>query len=129
METLRILIDGIPPSTNKYIGNSKSHHIYRRDKAEWERKVGAALGGYRPERPYTYAAVSVKYVFPDRRRRDPDNYAGKMLLDPLVRFGVLADDSFAVVHAFSVSGECRKGEAVTEITVLGSHGEEVTDEG
>ncbi len=40
------------------------------------------------------AVVHITYYFPDRRRRDPDNYAGKMLLDPLVQLGIIKDDSF-----------------------------------
>lgn len=32
--------------------------------------------------------------FGDNRRRDPDNYSGKMILDGLVKAGIIRDDSF-----------------------------------
>lgn len=50
--------------------------------------------GKLPNMPYKKAIVEIHYIFPDRRRRDPDNYSGKMLLDPLVKNGIIDDDTF-----------------------------------
>ena len=51
----------------------------------------------KPKKPLEKAIVNITYYFKDKRRRDPDNYSGKMLLDPLVREGIVIDDSFDVV--------------------------------
>jgi len=37
---IRMVLPDIPPSNNKYMGNSHSHHIYRQDKAQWEQIIG-----------------------------------------------------------------------------------------
>ena len=49
-------------------------------------------------------------------RRDPDNYSGKMLLDPLVREGILIDDSFDVV-TLVLGGKVDKKNPRTEIEI------------
>ena len=41
-----------------------------------------------------HASVTLVYCFGDNRRRDPDNYSGKMILDGLVKAGIIRDDSF-----------------------------------
>ena len=92
-----IVVRGTPPSNNKYMGNSKSFNIYRRDKEEWHWKVKAAIVR-KPPTPIKKATVSIKYFFARKGRRDPDNFSGKMLLDPLVREGILEDDSFENVE-------------------------------
>lgn len=72
-----------------------------------------------PER----ARVTVTFEFPDRRRRDPDNYAAacKGLLDGLT--GVLiADDSFEaielVIRARHEPGQWHGGATVVEVEAL-----------
>ena len=60
--------------------------------------------------------MQIKYYFKTKHRRDPDNYSGKMLLDPLVREGILVDDSFDVVTLL-LSAECDKDNPRTEIDV------------
>lgn len=112
----KIIVDGIPQSNNKWMGNSKDFNVYRREKKLWEWKVKAAIGT-KPTEPLQHAIVHIKYFFKDRRRRDPDNYSGKMLLDPLVRNGVLADDSFSNVQLV-LSADVDKKYPRTEITVI-----------
>ena len=51
----------------------------------------------KPPEPLEKATVRIKYYFTDRRRRDPDNYSGKMILDGLVRAGIISDDSFLCI--------------------------------
>ena len=60
--------------------------------------------------PYR-AEVELTFHFPDRRRRDPDNYTAgcKALLDALVVNGLLADDSFD-----HISLKVRKGQVDPE---------------
>ena len=48
----------------------------------------------KPKIPIEKARVTITYYFGNRTRRDPDNFSGKMILDPLVREGILKDDSF-----------------------------------
>lgn len=48
----------------------------------------------KPPHPFKKSVVTITYYFKDKRRRDPDNYSGKMILDGLVRTGILQDDSF-----------------------------------
>ena len=94
---MKIVIHSIPPSANRYLGNSHSFNIYRREKEKWHWLIKAAIKE-KPEKPIEKAVVRIRYYFKDARRHDPDNYAGKMLLDPLVREGILKDDSFAVIR-------------------------------
>ena len=104
---MKLVIEDIPPSSNKYLGNSHSYHVYRQDKERWHWLVKAAIRE-RPERPMGKAIVALTYFFKDGRRRDPDNYSGKFILDALVREGVLADDSFFNVRLILDAGVDKK---------------------
>lgn len=86
------VIPKIPPSNNQYIGQNKRWQ-YQEAKKEWADTIGWLC---RPKPPYPLnrAKVTLVYYFKDRRRRDPDNYSGKFILDGLVRAGILEDDSF-----------------------------------
>jgi len=90
---MKIIIHEIPPSNNKFIGRNAAWK-YREEKKRWEWLVTAAIGSNKPKKPFAKAVVKITYYFQNHIRRDPDNYSGKMILDPLVRRGVLADDSF-----------------------------------
>lgn len=79
--------------------------------------IRAALNkAQRPKKPLERAIVNITYYFKDRRRRDPDNYSGKMLLDPLVKEGILIDDSFDVV-TLVLAGKVDKKNPRTEIEI------------
>lgn len=73
----------------------------------------------KPPRPVPKAAVRLVYHFENKIRRDPDNYSGKMILDGLVRAGIIADDSFNCIE-LQLSAVYDKG-GYTEIII-----EEVT---
>lgn len=95
MDRLKIIIDAIPPSLNKYLGNSHNFNDYRREKEAWQWRVSAALPPEARNRlRWKRSRVSITYYFPDNIKRDPDNYSGKFLLDGLRAAGVIADDSF-----------------------------------
>lgn len=113
---LKIVVDGTPPSNNEYIGNSRSFNVYRGEKEAWHWKIKAAIQE-KPDEPIRKAIVHIRYFFKDKRRRDPDNFSGKMLLDPLVMEGLLLDDSFENVQLV-LSAECDKKNPRTEITVI-----------
>lgn len=111
---MKIIIPEIPPSNNKFIGKNKAWE-YRKVKQAWYWIVLSALP-FRPKKPIERAAVHITYYFPDKRRRDPDNYSGKMLLDPLVELGIIEDDSFKHIRLM-LDGECDKDRPRTEIEV------------
>lgn len=115
---IKIVIDDIPPSNNKYMGNSHNFNEYRRIKQKWHLLVKAALlKAEKPKTPFCRATVAITYYFKDNRRRDPDNYSGKMLLDPLVSEGVLADDSFNHINLRLRKGGVDKLSPRTEIEI------------
>ena len=93
-DVLKIVIDEIPPTNNKYMGNSRNFNEYRHEKERWHWMIKAALCGVqKPSTPWEKVVVMVTYYFKDNRRRDIyDNYAPKFLLDPLVREGIIYDD-------------------------------------
>lgn len=104
-ERFHLEIDDIPPSNNQYMGNQRNYNLYRNKKNEWKLIVRNALPYKLPDEPLKSAVVSIHYVFPDRRRRDMDNYSGKFLLDPLVEYGILADDNYTVLNELIISAE------------------------
>lgn len=92
------IIPLVPPTNNKYIGNgSKDKNFqYQTEKKHWAGYVNLFCRP-KPPVPLEKAKVTLHYYFKDKRRRDPDNYSGKFILDGLVRAGILQDDSFSVI--------------------------------
>ncbi|MDT8901149.1 hypothetical protein [Anaeroselena agilis] len=92
MDKAVIIVPGIPPSINRW---SRLHWTKQRIiKNEWRIIVWvsaymAKATKLRLER----ARVRITYYFATHRRRDKDNYAPKMLMDGLVKAGVLVDDN------------------------------------
>ncbi len=72
----------------------------------------------KPSVPFDKAVVKISYYFKDKRRHDPDNYSGKMILDPLVREGVLVDDSFDNIDLILRKGGVDKLNPRTEIEII-----------
>lgn len=97
------------------MGNSNSFRIYSKEKEKWHWLIRAAIKS-KPNKPLEKAIVHITYFFKDKRRRDPDNYSGKMLLDPLVREGILQDDSFNNIKLV-LDSECDKENPRTEIDI------------
>jgi len=93
----RLRIDDIPPSNNKFMGKTYNYHVYQDTKRLWHWKVKAAITE-KPETALKKAVVTIRYWFKDERARDPDNYSGKFILDPLVKEGFLEDDNFNVIE-------------------------------
>lgn len=114
MRDYKYTIPAIPPSNKKYIGRDKRWE-YREVKKQWEMLVRAACKPL-PEKPVEKAEVSLHYFFGDKRRRDPDNYSGKMILDGLVKAGVIVDDSFGNIELVLAAGMDKEKPRV-EITV------------
>ena len=100
---MKYRIDAIPPTNNKYIGRNERWK-YQEVKKEWQEMI-YYLCRPKPPKPYQKATVKITYHFKDDRRRDPDNYSGKFILDGLVRAGILADDSFDYITLVLCKGE------------------------
>ena len=110
---MKIVIPSIPPSLNQFAGR-KNCWEYRQQKQDWIRMVRAYCKKSRA--PYAKARVTITYFFPTQARHDPDNYAGKMILDGLTDAGVIADDSFDCIR-LELSGGYDKKNPRTEIEV------------
>lgn len=96
MTNIKLVIPEIPPSNNKFMGRGSRNYqafVYQEEKTKWEWLVRAAITT-KPREPFKKAVVNITYYFPDKRRRDPDNYSGKFLLDGLTKAGIIKDDSF-----------------------------------
>lgn len=103
----------IPPSNNKFIGR-RNNWEYRKVKAEWEQLISWYCQE-KPKKPYKKAIVTITYTFNDNRRRDPDNYSGKFILDGLVKAGIIEDDSFD--NIILILRKTKKGKEKTVIGV------------
>lgn len=114
---MTITVPGVPPSLNRFAGRENTWE-YRETKQKWTAAVKYACRASRgrPKEPYQRAVVSIVYYFPDRRRRDADNYAGKFLLDGLTRAGVIVDDDLRHITTI-IRGECDPKNPRTVLTV------------
>lgn len=115
---LRYTIPLVPDSLNKFAGR-RNVWEYRQLKQHWAQWVSLHCRP-RPDAPIERAIVTLTYHFADGRRRDPDNYAGKMILDGLVQAGVLRDDSFGHIELRLRQGEPdrRNQRTIIEIEAL-----------
>lgn len=90
-----ICIPTLPPSLNEW---SRKHWRVRHRAVEEMtnnlRLLALAVNMPKIER----AEVRLVYYFRDRRRRDPDNYAGKFILDGLRKAGIISDDNAGVLR-------------------------------
>lgn len=114
----KYIVNDIPPSNNKFMGNNHSFHIYGSLKEKWFRYICKALdSSIKPKEAIEKSEVIITYYFKDKRRRDPDNYSGKFLLDPLVKLRVIKDDSFNNIK-LTLKAYTDKDNPRTEIEVV-----------
>jgi crossover junction endodeoxyribonuclease RusA len=114
MKQVKYIIKAIPPSNNQFIGRNVRWK-YQDIKKQWAEMIYLVCRP-KPQQPFKHSAVQLTYYFKDRRRRDPDNYSGKMILDGLVRSGILQDDSFNNVDLI-LRGSYDKENPRTEIKI------------
>jgi len=111
---MMISIPMIPPSLNKFAGR-KNDREYQAVKREWKELVYYICKQQRYE-TLKRAIVTVTYFFPTRARHDPDNYAGKLIMDGLTAAGAIADDSFDCIE-LRLRGDYDKANPRTEIEI------------
>ncbi len=111
---MQYIINDIPPSNNQFIGRTNRYE-YQGVKKQWAAMIRYCCNP-KPREPMHKCRVHLHYEFADRRRRDPDNYSGKMILDGLVRSGIISDDSFGCIDLV-LSASFGKLEKRTIITV------------
>lgn len=118
LKRIIIFINGIPPSNNKYMGNSHNYNIYKEEKKHWENIVIQAAKPYIPEIPYKKSIIKIFYHFKDNRKRDPDNYCGKFILDGLKKSGMIEDDSFKHIKLALAADFKKVAYDTTEIIII-----------
>ena len=111
---IKITIPEIPPSLNKIL--RMHHHERHAENQKWQALVAYFDNRKKRGEPLKRAQVTITYYFPDARRRDSDNYAGKFLLDGLVNAGIIEDDSFNHVSLL-IAGKVDRANPRTEIVV------------
>lgn len=120
---LKLSIDDIPFSANTYLGQgSKKLQIkgYQDEKKLWVEYLYCLyhkLKSIHHRLPIEKGTVITVYNFKGKGRRDPDNYAGKMIHDALVATGFLLDDSFRNLDPFPLA-EFESGDERTDIYLI-----------
>ena len=126
---IKIKIAAIPPSNNQSQGKGgvKRAIGYSQTKKLWNEWIWIMRSKLKQRGeldglllPFEKATVIMKYNFKGERRRDPDNYSGKMILDGLKNNGFIVDDSFKDIDIFPLATFKNKEES-TEITILEGH--------
>lgn len=112
---MKIILQFIPPTINKYIGKTNIWE-YQSDKKKIHNAVKMSTIGINPK--YKKCKIKITYFFKDKRRHDPSNY-DKMLLDGLIEANIIVDDSYAVIEEFTTIGEYDKNNPRTEIEIEG----------
>lgn len=110
---MKILINTLPPTINKYIGRSNIWQ-YQEDKKAYHKAVVMSTIGINPK--YDKCKIKVTYYFKDKRRHDPSNY-DKMLLDGLVEANIIKDDNYDVIEEFTTIGKYDKDNPRVEVEI------------
>lgn len=110
---MKITINTIPPTINKYIGRSNIWQ-YQQDKKAYHKAIVMSTIGINPK--YERCKMKVTYYFKDKRRRDPGNYE-KMLLDGLVEANIIKDDNYSVIEEFTTIGKYDKDNPRVEVEI------------
>ena len=108
---MKITINTIPPTINKYIGRTNIWE-YQADKKKIHNLIRLGTIGLNPR--YEKVKMKITYYFKDKRRHDPSNY-DKMLLDGLVEANIIKDDNYDVIQEFTTIGKYDKENPRVEI--------------
>ena len=98
--------------------NLRQHH-YRRhqEDRETQSEILPLFLAVRPPEPLAACRLEVRFTFPDRMRRDLDNYLSglKPWLDTAVAAGLLAEDRWECLHTITATARLRRGRAETRL--------------
>ena len=117
MTTWTLIIPMTPPSANLYIRHHWATRAKLRD--EWHLAVWALCNEARVT-PLDICTINCTVYFKDQRRRDEPNFRltlDKLVLDGLVRCGIIPDDDPSHVTSFVVTLDTDKGNPRTEISI------------
>lgn len=116
---MKIILNTIPPTINKYIGRTNIWE-YQKEKKLIHQAIRMQTIGINPR--ITKCKMKITYYFKDKRKHDPSNY-DKMLLDGLVEANIIEDDNYDVIKEFTTIGKVDRGNPRVEIEI-----EEVNNE-
>ena len=112
---IKLVINEIPPTINKYIGRSNIWE-YQKDKKDFQRVAKLMTLKDKPKKPIEKCNIKIVYYFKDKRRRDPGNF-DKFVLDFLVEAGFIVDDNYFIIDEFTTSGRVDKDNPRIEIEI------------
>lgn len=110
---MKIVINGLPPTINKYIGRTNLWE-YQKDKKRYHRLVKLSTIGVNPR--YRKCKLRITYYFKDKRKHDPGNY-DKFLLDGLVDANIIEDDNYKVIEEYTTIGKCDSKNPRVEVEI------------
>jgi hypothetical protein len=103
------------------LNDYRNEHFHKLNaiKREWSNAVELACI-WNKIQPVDKCELRFTFIFGDRKRRDPDNYAAtvKMIIDGLVMAGILPDDNFNHVVKIEMSIEIQKGVEGVKVEML-----------
>jgi len=107
----------IPPSLNQWM-------VMKRYQMNHEKQTWKEFGEWLVKRDglenkkLEKCRIVIEYFFPDKRRRDSDNFTPKNLFDSFTVSGLLVDDDFNHVQSLTIKGNYCKEDPRTEITFI-----------
>lgn len=113
-------ISGIPPGINEL--RRRHYYAWHEEKKAWSTACYGAAVQEIGRLSQTWAKkvrITVRFHFPDYRRRDPDNYssAAKFLIDGLKSANVMPDDDFNHVELVICRGRVDRRHPHVEVVV------------
>ena len=116
----RIVLEGWQPdrrlSLNGRARGDGANHWATRSKLTADAKALVFTGCWLKMRRFTRARVTITFVYPNKRRRDPDGLAGlvKPILDGMVAAEILPDDDCEHIE-LTLRARVEPGRTATEI--------------
>lgn len=111
---MKIVLNTIPPTINKYIGKTNSCWMYEKDKKEYTKAVVLQTIGINPK--IKACEMVITFYHKDNIRRDSHNYS-KQLLDALVEANIIVDDNDKVIQKLTIIGKIDKRKPRIEIDI------------